>query len=84
MSLPREDILCPHVEIQLYGESEGTRKSWSTLCYQNENQTLNGLHPVWDVVFPPHLLTDKDMTFLDFTIVEVSLMFCPNNTYPEI
>ena len=57
--------------MKLFGESEEDGKVWTTNDSLTQDEALNGLHPVWNKSFEPHLVANKDMAFLEFTLTEV-------------
>ena len=68
---PQKEIFHqPHVRVDLFGEFEEDRKTWST--NDNQNIQYNGYHPIWNKTLEPHLVANRDMAFLEFTLSEVS------------
>ena len=68
----------PHVQVKFIGEFPQDSQTVSTLdksSSQIDSETLNGFHPIWNKTLPPHLFSNKDFSFLEFTIVEVRFYF---------
>ena len=68
----KETFNKPHVRVELYGEFEEDGKVWNTNEKGLEDEELNGFHPVWNTTFGPHLVSNKDLAFLDFKLTEVT------------
>ena len=70
----KETFLQPHVCVRLFGEREEDGKEWNT----SGDRRLNGLHPIWNESLRPHVVTNRDLAFLEFTLTEVSLFHLPD------
>ena len=61
---------------------------WSTDDPHVGDQTLNGLHPIWNSRFKPHVVHIKDVAFLEFTLTEVRerylYLYCQNPTQHKL
>ena len=57
--------------MELFGESVKDGKVWNTNENNANNEALNGFHPIWNKSLDPHLVANKDMAFLEFTLTEV-------------
>ena len=68
---PQKEIFHqPHVRVELFGDFEEDKKTWST--NDRQNIQYNGFHPIWNKTLEPHLVANRDMAFLEFTLSEVS------------
>ena len=68
---PQKEIFHqPHVLVELFGDFEEDKKTWST--NNKQNIQYNGYHPIWNKTLEPHLVANRDMAFLEFTLSEVS------------
>ena len=71
MKPQKENFHQPHVRVELFGGFEKDGKVWNTNEKHASNEELNGFHPIWNKSLDPHLVANKDMAFLEFTLTEV-------------
>ena len=63
----------PHVRVEIFGEFSEDRNMWNTNDNLTNKEQLNGFHPIWNKTLEPHLVANKDMAFLEFTLTEVMI-----------
>ena len=69
---PQKEIFHkPHVKVEMIGEFGEDSKVWNTK--DKQNLQLNGFHPIWNQTLESHLVANKDMAFLEFTLTEVNM-----------
>ena len=69
---PQKEIFHqPHVKVEMFGEFGEDSKVWNTK--DRQNLQLNGFHPIWNQTLESHLVANKDMAFLEFTLTEVNM-----------
>ena len=67
----KEAFHLPNIRINVHGEYEEDRMHWNVNEKVENQKHLNGVRSIWNTTLSPHLIANKEMSFIEFIVSEV-------------